>query len=241
MNASEKRLCCDARVYYDKKNGTYVEVTIPSQQQIGGMHKTVSVDDFCKALTYSTKMRTEKKLSVPIFNIPPNIYGMKEDMITSTGQVKGFTCYFCVPGCRRNFKYLSKDNQQMFDQDVPWPNLFFRAKSENGYTKGLHCWAYKDSVLNKDTQLLHFPFGNVGADGKVCMGGYGKKAETPMELWEYMQAFYMMTANDDLWKLEYTKAGKSQFELLNEIKDMDRFPTEYLVEAGKQVKAVTGE
>ena len=232
-----KRKLFDATGWFDSENGVYAEVSAPSRGKTPGFSATMEIDDFCSAVSGATVQRKENTVSFCLSEIPPNLWAVKT-VLGTDGTIKGLTAVFAMPEGKARFKYEDRSGTEKFDGIIPWPKLVFIAQSTNGNSSGLKVFCHKDSVLTKDTKLYHYPFGNVYQDGGVCMGGYHQTVTSLMGLCDYVDAFYKMVTNADLWRTDYSNFHMSQKEALEKISKLEKFPGEYLKEIGKTLRTV---
>lgn len=132
------------------------------------------------------------------------------------------TFLFYVPKDKQVMSYVSENDRFM----IPFPNLVFAYKVRLGRLISSKVYAVKQSKsrMSDNTELFHYPFGNVGTSGGIC---YGANTIPSIEsLWnlEYMiDLFFSASTNNDLYSSSRTNLHMAQCELiryvLEEMKD----------------------
>ena len=250
---TDKKVMANAKVMFDSINGAYVDLEVPSTNRSGGIHKTITVESFAMALSTSIKEKPRKNIKFSIGKVPPNTYTLSLKT-TARGQMNGIDAWFYVPGRKRQFRYTANDAGELtkggkeYVAEIPYPNLVFHATAE-GYSGGslssgsLYVYAYKGTYLCDDTRLYRYPFGNVHTNARVCMGGYSVQVYGLTDLYMYVNQFFLMGTNHDLYSASTNCSGMKQSDFIKMLEKEETFPLDKLADFDKPLtlKDVIGE
>lgn len=133
---------------------------------------------------------------------------------------------------RVNVVYEAERRQLVFGKviyHVPFPRLIFSFDVKKGKAVGKRCFALKPN----SNELYRYPFGNVSADGSICFGSIDLGAVTGGHCIDrIVDDFFHGVTNNDYYKAgETISPNFSQQQLLEKLKNMDTFPTEWLMPA----------
>ncbi|MBO8160585.1 MAG: hypothetical protein H0Z24_03020 [Thermosipho sp. (in: Bacteria)] len=109
---------------------------------------------------------------------------------------------------------------------VPYPNLIFFLEVESEKITNSTVVAVKDTVINRETQLFHYPFSNVYSNTKICWGTIGLgdfKIKEPRQLEMVPELFFGAENNNDLYVNK-----KPLRQLFEELETKEVFPIELL-------------
>lgn len=109
---------------------------------------------------------------------------------------------------------------------IPYPKLLFFFKVRNEKLMESKCFAEG----SRQDMLYSYPFSNVYENGNICWGSNAFNSFPNLESVNYLvQTFFSAPNNNDLWHPERCN-GKalSIRQLLDDIKDKEKYPDEYL-------------
>lgn len=146
----------------------------------------------------------------------------------------GFSVIVSVPAKVAPFQYF--DSVYL----IPFPRLVFYFTYENGAMRQTCCFAAKDDVLSKDTELFHYPFSNVHGDGEICFGrNQVPKCKTLSDVDDVVRMFYTAPSNNDLWQTGYCKDKYPALRVfLDSLNGKETFPIELLKPFNLDVKTL---
>ncbi len=133
-----------------------------------------------------------------------------------------FKAVFMVPAGIRMLPYYG----EVFT--VPFPETVFFLSTQSGRVVESKVFSKKGS------RLYHYPFGNVYSDGRICWGGTSlPSVQAISDMKKIPALFYGGDTNNDLYQVGTNVIRKDIFThqrgLIHALKDLQEFPTEWLV------------
>lgn len=204
----------------DSTNLNAVSVVIYNDDR-SAEEKTVSTDDFIRALNAGTV--SDGKIS-RIGALPEGFFDGGYEIVSGK-----FEAIIHVPAGLRPLMYFDKV------YTIPFPDLCFYFKSENGKVIASKVFALKERI-KKTSQLFHYPFGNVYNGGSICWGGNVPEipAITCMKDFEkVITLFFGAVTNNDLYQapkmvVDGKEVRMEQTELLQYLQGQKVFPVKIL-------------
>lgn len=106
---------------------------------------------------------------------------LMEHMRLETGILPDFCKYYLntdgktimvlqTPAKKREILYHGRGSRSVEEMTVPFPHVIFGVCLEGSTVRQVLIYASKTPIVNNDTRLARFPFGNVWEDGRVCWG-----------------------------------------------------------------------
>ena len=237
--SDDKKMIANAKIMYDSEYGTYIDLDVPATKSFSGVHKSVTVESFAMALNSSIKERPRKKITFSMGKIPPNTYSLALKT-TQQGAVSGIDAWFYFPGRVREFRYTANDAGELvkggkeYRTQIPYPNLLFHATAKDSGSSlssgTLYVYAYKGEYLHDETRLYRYPFGNVHTDAHVCMGGYSVQVHGLTDLYMYVNQFFLMGTNHDLYSASTNCSGMKQSDFIKMLEKEKEFPNDKLAD-----------
>jgi hypothetical protein len=221
---------------WEEISGVYAEVLMPSDKETPGHRRFYSLETLLSLLDLSKEIVTrEDGQKIDLGLIPKEMYDGV--IYVDKGNVLGQKAVFVVEEGVRNFRYSLRTKNGTEREEgialIPFPKLLFIASAKNGHTSGLSCFAFSGNLLTPDTKLYSYPFGNVYPTGSVCMGGFGMDIHGYYDLYSYVQAFFELVTNDDLYDgTRSNKSGLRQLDFIKSLEGKEKFPKEMLAEIG---------
>jgi len=199
----------------DPLGGILMRVTIKEH----GVEETkvVSMEDYLSSLGDNTYSNAKNRIRIG--RLPEGFY----DGCISSDDASTFDVVLVLDGTKRPVTY---GGRHWF---VPFPRLLFYISVICGAVHNKSCFALVDEEIATDSGLYLYPFGNVDANGGICMGNIKTaRLENIMDANEFIANFFLSETNDDYYKNK-TVSGLSQAELLARLKDKETYPSEWLV------------
>lgn len=121
------------------------------------------------------------------------------------------------------------------EYNVGYPATIYRFAVANGYISRINVWAIKDKVINPNMPVYHYPFYNVFADGRVCIGMNHIEIEAPWQLHKVPDILRRMPSN--LGMQTHNESGLEGDSLFRIIENKP-FPNEWLKPTNKTLKMI---
>lgn len=135
----------------------------------------------------------------------------------SVADERSFRILIKVPAEKRLLVHTSGHYQ------IPFPDLVFYLYVKNGLVQKFRCYAMK-----RDT-LYFYPFGNVSANGEICMGNISCTDITLNKTMDVIENFLGGKTNNDYFSPKNkVNNSYSQQTMLEKLSKMDAFPQRWL-------------
>ena len=205
----------------DKFGQMYFRVSYKDGDNL--IEKDVSLNDYRRLINESLE---EDMVWVDVPKLPVEVYKAK---VSSRGEVDGYKVILFVKGQMQPFNFAGKIMR------IPFPSLVFNLTVGKGIIKEKKVFAVKDEILCPDTELFHYPFGNVNDQGGICMGNILVDMPTIQDSVKFVDAFMEGRTNSDLLGVR-NRLGYTQSELVEKIQKMEKYPDEFLIPNKKILK-----
>lgn len=195
--------------------------------------RTMSIDDFVTLIQGATRRDTVSALKVG--EIPD---GFVDGFVTNVTGTLG--AIIKVPSQKHQFVLNYSGRRKSYY--LPMPNLLYTIYAYNGTITDFRCYTYRHWE-GGDTDLCHYPFGNVSSSGGVCIGSIKRR-----KIKNFMDCALVIedtlcgeTNKDYLQDNDNVNLAKSidQFSFCDELEKMEAFPHNLLLSTGKNVDTVT--
>jgi len=142
----------------------------------------------------------------------------KKAIETYFADYSNYTCIWEVPGKIRTFVFSNGRHYH-----IPYPKLCFKLVVRQGRIISKSCFSLKGASKT----LYYYPFGNVSANGEICMGNIGLELE---KVENFSEEFFMGVTNNDYYSsIKRIVPEYSQEQLLEKLSKLDKFPEKWLV------------
>lgn len=121
---------------------------------------------------------------------------------------------------------------------IPFPGCLFSINVYHGNLKEISLYSYTDTEITYSTKLYRYPFGNVSADGRVCMGNIYLKDLSFNSADKVVDAFFSGKTNNDYYGDQNIKPKYSLSQLIHKLEKKETFPKRWLVKQGELTYAV---
>lgn len=186
------------------------------------IEKDVSLEDYKRIINGSVQ---EVTTWVDVPKVPSQIYDFQ---ISSKGEADGYRVIIHVKEGMKPFSYAGDIMR------IPFPGIVFYLEIIKGDIREKKVYAVKDEILCPDTELYHYPFGNVYDDGRICMGNISVNIPTIQDSLKFVDAFFEGRTNSDLSRNKNTM-GYTQGELLTKVRGKETYPKELLLSLNKKL------
>ena len=113
---------------------------------------------------------------------------------------------------------------------VPYPNLFFLLEVKKGTVIKKCVYAVADDIPNDNSLLFLYPYGNVSAEGSICMGNCITKLENLSMSNTFVDAFFLgKDAGHYYQRGKWAKPDVPLRDLISLAEKKGVFPTEWLM------------
>lgn len=135
-----------------------------------------------------------------------------------------FKVWIALEETKRSMLYYGKAEY------IPFPGLIFELEVMNSKVVTSNLFSYIGTA-KEGMKLYNYPFGNVYDEGKICWGNMNLPAiMTLKDTEKIINMFLASETNNDLFR---NRKFQTQRALIEDIKDKDLFPKEYLTDSGK--------
>lgn len=213
----------------DTSHPTLVRICVEDGENVQEL-KSITMDDYVQLVTGSV---TAQKKMQRIGKLPDGFYDGGYESITGT-----YEAIIHVPGGKYPIFFMEQSHM------VAFPSLVFLFKAErNRITKSLVFAVDDSNGLTEESELYHYPYGNVYHDARICWGRNELPKITSLaDFGGVVNLFFGSPTNNDLYEPPKVKhEGKefkpSQMELIDFMKNEEKFPINFL----KSAKGKLGE
>ena len=203
-----------AKSVTDKGGNTFIEVT-QTNDDGSSVVRTLDIDDFLDAMGKSVSKEVEL---IPI----KKDFFPKDYLSLDFGNYSNYRCSFIVEPKKRVFVFSNGKHYL-----IPYPRLLFQVSRQGQYRMNGKVFAIK----SRGKKLFQYPFGNVSADGHICMGNID--LENVQSIEDFAEEFFLGVTNSDyVGTSSRVKPGYNQGQLLEKLVQLDEFPEKWLVPSG---------
>lgn len=205
-------------------------VTIINTEMDVKEERLVTIDSLMKAFGSSIIKETEM---VPLGRMP---FGYFDGAIRMEQGKFSAEVVAVLPASKQIVTY------EKTKYDICMPSLVFSFKVQEERLAETKVFTIKDDIPKEKSRLYRYPFGNVFDSGSVCWGNNCiPRIKDLKGLEMIMTLFIQSPCNDDLYNSEKCIGVKELplRQLLQNLKDKNVFPEEYLRPIKNQKKAVT--
>lgn len=204
-----------SKSYMDDERNLFMDVTLNDHGKI--IEKRLSIDDYLRL--FEDSIIEKKEEWVEVEKLPEHVIWYKK----SVKDAKTFQAVLVYPAQVRPFFYM---DQQMM---IPFPALCMKVKVREGVRTDTSLFALESDVFDRGAPLFHYPFGNVGVEGKCCFGNISiSNLKDIKDAYVIFDAFMMGKTNNDLYFEEKNTKKLSQGELVETIRNLKAYPVELL-------------
>lgn len=186
------------------------------------IEKDVSLADYRRIINESVE---ELTTWVDVPKMPVEVY---RAWVSSKGEKDGYKVLLHVKEQMWPFSYAGKIMRLAF------PGLIFHLTVKNGIIHEKSVYAIKDEIICPETKLYYYPFGNVNAQGSICMGNILVNIPTIQDSIKFIESFMEGRTNSDLAGMKNT-FGYSQAELIKKVEGKTSYPKEMLLPNNKKL------
>lgn len=204
----------------DKFGQVFFQVSYKDGDKL--IEKDVSLADYKRIINESVE---ELTTWVEVPKIPVEVC---KAWISSKGEEDGYKVLLHVKEQMWPFSYAGKIMRLAF------PGLVFCLVVKKGIIIEKKVFAVKDDVLNPDSRLFYYPFGNVNEQGEICMGNILVNVPTIKDSVKFIESFMEGRTNSDLARMK-NAFGYSQAELIKRVEEKTSYPKELLLPNNKKL------
>lgn len=216
----------ETKSFIDEDGNLFFDVHYQSKNEV--IEKRLSVNAFLSLL--DGNLRAEEKF-VKIPKLASNVYVAK----ISCSDISSFDCLSIYKAGKRAFSIAGELLR------IPFPTLLMYTRIRKGVRTAVSIFALDTDEPNDDSKIYEYPFANVYADGKVCMGNIvSDQVVSIKDIDNIFEDFICGITNDHLYHMQ-NKLGLTQLELVKYIKKMDVFPVKLLLENGRTLNSIIKE
>ena len=206
-----------SKSYVDEQGNLYFDVSYKENDTV--IEKRVSVETYLSLLDGHVR---EQERFVTIPRLSDNVLAAQigvedKSSFSSLSAYKAENRAFAIAG-------------EFFR--LPFPALLMYVRGHKGVRQGVSIYAHDTDSPTDESQLYHYPFGNVYDDGRVCMGNIVSDGLSDLSTVDKVfDDFICGVTNEHLYGMQ-NKLGLTQLELVKYIEKLDKYPTDLLVPMG---------
>ena len=185
----------------------------------------MSLTDYISLLQKSAK-KEEAAVFMPIKGVPD---GFVDGVLSNKKGTLG--AIICIPPRKHQFVLAATDCRKEAAYYIPMPGLVYECIANKGNQHTFKCFAFK-KWNGDETELYHYPWGNVSSEGSICMGSVKKKPLNDFyDIREHIENSLNGITNADYLSgsLCRLSAKVTQHDFCDQISEQDEFPMELLL------------
>lgn len=185
----------------------------------------MSLTDYISLLENSTK-KDERAIFLPVKGVPD---GFADGVLSNKEGTLGAIIY--IPPRKHQFVLAATDLRKEAAYYIPMPGLVYECIANKGKQHTFKCFAFKE-WNGDETELYHYPWGNVGIEGNICMGSVKKTALNDFfDIREYIENSLNGVTNADYLPDDFCRLSVrvTQHDFCDQISEQDEFPMELLL------------
>lgn len=185
----------------------------------------MSLKDYISLLENSTK-KDEGAIFLPVNGVPD---GFVDGVLSNKEGTLGAIIY--IPPRKHQFILAATGARKEAAYHIPMPGLVYECIANKGSKHTFKCFACKE-WNGDETELYHYPWGNVGIEGNICMGSVkGKALNDFFDIREYIESSLNGITNADYLPGDFCRLSVSvtQHDFCDQISGQDEFPMELLL------------